>query len=396
MAIRVKCALPAVLLSIALLVFMTACSSQPAGQAQAGQASGPHPLKVVSIFSLTGQFAAVGSMQQRAIALEIDRTNSKGGINGQQVQYVSYDDQSQAETAGLLMKKAAQQDKASVILGPTGAWTIMPIKPIIAQNKVPVIASGAITINPDERYLFNVVVGVEMGNDIYMNFAKKHGWTRVASLQTTDDVGDRASAALKQYAVKYGMKIVGEERFNTQDKDVTPQLSKLRAAKPQVLLSWASGDAAVLVYKNMRQLGMNIPYMPSGGAANSRFFTLIGDVPKKDLLYTLGGKLQVIESISDQDPVKPTGLEFRKLYMSKYNSSPENVEATAWDLTEMALLALKAVGGEPEKVRDYLETIKMNGLQANYAMTPQDHNAIDRQSVVILMGLGNKWQVVAD
>ena len=229
-----------------------------------------------------------------------------------------------------------------------------------------------------------------------MDFAKRHGWTRIASLQTTDDVGDRASASLKALAAKYGMKVVAEERFNTQDKDITPQLSKLKAAKPQAVMSWASGDAAVLVYKNMRQLGMDVPYMPSGGAANSRFFKLIGEVPKKGLLYVLGGKLQIVDSLPDSDPVKAIGLEFRDLFQKKYGFPPENVEATAWDIATMGVSAIRAVGPDPEKVRTHLETIKMNGLQANYNMTAGDHNAIDRKSVVVLMGLGNKWQVVTD
>jgi branched-chain amino acid transport system substrate-binding protein len=358
------------------------------------QTTSKETYKIGTIFSLTGSFANVGSMQQRAIALEIERLNSKGGIKGQRIEHISYDDQSQAETAGLLVKKLAKQDKVSVILGPTGAWTIMPIKPVIQQIKIPDIASGAITINPGDKYLFNLVVGVEMGIEVYMNFAKKRGWTQIASLQTMDDVGDRAVATLKSLSAQYGIQVVGEERFNTQDKDITPQLSKLKAAKPQALMSWCSGDAAVLVYKNMRQLGMDIPYMPSGGAASSRFFKLIGDVPKENLLFTLGGKLQVLDSVPDSDPVKAPGLEFRQMYMAKFNAPPENLEAVAWDLTAMAVNAMKAVGTNPEKVRNYIENIKMSGLQASYVMTPSDHNGVDKKSVIILMGLGGKWQVV--
>lgn len=391
MSAKVKWQFPIfVLAAIALLLFLPACSTP---QAAKSATAANDTVKIGSVFSLTGQFAGVGSMQQRTIAMEIERLNSKGGINGKPIQYVSYDDQSQAETAGLLVKKLAQQDKVPVILGPTGAWTIMPIKPIIQDMKVPEIASGAITINPDDKYLFNLVVGVEMGTDIYLRFAKQHGWTRIASLQTTDDVGDRAVATLKSLAPQYGLQIVGQERFNTQDKDVTPQLSKLRAAKPQALISWCSGDASVLVYKNMRQLGMDIPYMPSGGASTSRFFKLIGDVPKKNLLFVLGGKLQVLDSVPDSDPVKAAGLEFRQMYTAKYGAAPENVEAVAWDLTEMAADALKAVGPNPEKIRAYLETTKMSGLQASYSMQPNDHNGVDRNSVIILMGIGNKWQL---
>jgi len=381
----------AALLTVApvLLLSLSLCISSTMAQ------TAKETYKIGTIFSLTGSFANVGSMQQRAIALEIERLNSKGGIKGQRIEHISYDDQSQAETAGLLVKKLAKQDKVSVILGPTGAWTIMPIKPVIQQMKIPDIASGAITINPGDKYLFNLVVGVEMGIEVYMNFAKQRGWTQIVSLQTMDDVGDRATASLKSLATKYGIQVVGEERFNTQDKDITPQLSKIKAAKPQALMSWCSGDAAVLVYKNMRQLGMDIPYMPSGGAASSRFFKLIGDVPKENLLFTLGGKLQVLDSVPDSDPVKAAGLEFRQMYMAKFNAPPENLEAVAWDLTAMAVNAMKAVGTNPEKVRNYIENIKMSGLQASYVMTPNDHNGVDKNSVIMLMGLGNKWQVVA-
>jgi branched-chain amino acid transport system substrate-binding protein len=81
--------------------------------------------------------------------------------------------------------------------------------------------------------------------------------------------------------------------------------------------------------------------------------------------------------------------------MTKFNAPPENLEAVAWDLTAMAVEAMKAVGTNPEKVRNYIENIKMSGLQASYVMTPNDHNGVDKNSVIILMGLGGKWQVVA-
>jgi len=198
---------------------------------------------------------------------------------------------------------------------------------------------------------------------------------------------------MKASAARNGLQVVSEERFNTQDKDITPQLSKLKAAKPQALMSWCSGDASVLVYKNMRQLGMDIPYMPSGGASTSRFFKLIGEVPKKNLLFVLGGKVQVLDSVPDSDPVKAAGLEYRKMYAAKYGAAPENLEAVAWDLTNLAVNALKSVGPDPEKVRDYLENAKLSGLQADYVMTPSDHNGVDKNAVIVLMGLGNQWQV---
>lgn len=366
-------------------------AAQPTAAAQS--AASKEPYKVASVLAMTGAFAGAGGPQQRAIATEIERLNAKGGIDGHPIQYISYDDQSKPEEAGLLIRKAAQQDKASVVLGPSNAAIIVPNKGVMQSAKIPSITLGAINVAKEETYVYSLIQPVEMAAEIYLDFCKKNGWTKIANIQPTDDLGNRAFNSINTLAPQKGLQVVAQERYGLQDKDVTAQLSKAKAANPDALISWATGDPAVLVYKNMRQLGMDIPFFPSAAAATSQFFNLVGEVPKEKLLYTIGGKLTNLDNLPSSDPVKTPGLEWRQMYTSKFNSPPQGVEASAWDAVTMATSALKAVGPDPEKIRAWVETAKMSGLQADYAMSPDNHNGVLKDSLLVLMGLGTKWQV---
>ena len=412
MRLKLKWLFPALLVSVLSLLVLAACSS-PAAPAptaapaapKAGEptkaaapaaqpaAASKEPYKIASVLALTGAFAGGGGPQGKALTVEFERLNAKGGIDGHPIQYISYDDQSKPEEGGLLVKKAAQQDKVPVIIGSSAAAMIVPNKPVIQEVKVPAITLGAISVTKEENYVYSLVQPVEMGIEIYLDFCKKNGWTKIANVQPTDDLGNRAFAAVNKLAPEKGLTVVAQERFGIQDKDITAQLSKVKAAGPNAVIGWATGDPAVLIYKNMRQLAMDIPFFPSAGAATSQFFSLVGEVQKEKLLYTIGGKLTGLDTLPDSDPVKAPGLEWRQLYQTKYGAPPQGVEATTWDAANMAVSALKAVGPDKDKVRAWIETAKMSGLQANYSMSPDNHNGVEKESLLVLMGLGTKWQV---
>ncbi|MDP2661488.1 MAG: ABC transporter substrate-binding protein, partial [Dehalococcoidia bacterium] len=366
--------------------------AQPSGTPAPGAAGGSKdPIKIGMVFSLSGGFSGPCGAIKRGIDTEIEMFNKQGGVNGRPVEAIVYDDQSKPEEAALLLKKLAQQDNVPVILGPCLAAMIVPNKAAIQDTKTPAMAFGAITFTKDDQYLFTLVQPVEMGLDFYLDYSKKKGWTKVATIDTTDDLGERAHAYLKTKLPQLGMQLVAEERYGIKDTDVTPQLSKIKAANPQVLMNWASGDPAALVYKNARQIGLDVPDWPSSAAGTSTFFKLTGDVPKKNLLMTIGSKLQVADQLADSDPIKKQVQDFVQTFQAKFNSKPEYSEAIGADSARMVLEALKTAGPDRAKINSALENAKMKGLAADYAMTPTNHNAVDPASFIAVTAQGSAW-----
>ncbi len=354
-------------------------------------AGSKEPYKIGVVFSTTGALAGLGGAFMRATEVEVDGINAKGGIDGHPIQMISYDDQSRPEELSLIYKKLVQQDKVSIILGSAGAAVFVPSQKLVEELKTPVFAAAALNFTKNDKYLFSVVQPAEMGIDLYLDYCQKKGWTRIAALHPTDDLGERSDKYLKKVVPERGMQLVAAERFGLKDTDITPQLSKIKAANPQAIIAWASGDPAVLVYKNARQLGIDAPVFPSSAASSISFFKLTGEIPKEGLLYTLGSKMQIIDTLPDSDPLKAEALDFAKRFQAKYNARPELTESFAWDQVHIAAQALKAVGPDRDKLRDYIENITFNGLSSNIKMTPDNHNGIDRNSLLMVMGLKDKW-----
>lgn len=378
------------LLLFSVLVLVGCAPAQPPAK-EAAKAT-KEPYKIGMVFSLSGIFGGVGAAQKRTIDVEVEKVNQEGGIDGHPVELVVYDDQSRPEEASLLLKKVVQQDKVSVILGPSLAAMIMPNKAVIQELKTPAMTFGAITFTKDsDQYLFTLVQPVEMGLDVYLDYSKKKGWNRVAAIHPTDDLGDRAHAYTKKRVAELGMQLVAEERYGIKDTDITPQLSKIKAANPQTIMNWSTGDPAALVYKNARQVGLDVPLWPSTAAASSTFIKLIGEVPRKGLLYSLGSRLQIMDQLADSDPLKKDAQEFAKRFQAKYGDKPEMLEAISYDSIHVVLDALKAAGPDREKIKSYLENVKMRGLSGDYAMTPANHNALDPSSLIAVTAEKGGW-----
>src|SRR5207245_2764898 len=97
----------------------TACSPQSTGAPGANPgAAGSGQAKAIRIgasMSLTGQYARIGKNVMNAYQLWAEQTNAKGGLLGRQVELVTYDDQSEPETAAKLYEKLISEDNVDLI-----------------------------------------------------------------------------------------------------------------------------------------------------------------------------------------------------------------------------------------------------------------------------------------
>lgn len=365
-------------------------TTAPAGTAAANAASGA-PIKVAAVLSRTGTFGSLGSDIAKALELEVDRVNATGGVNGRPIQLISYDDQSKPDEAIALLKKAVREDKVVALVGPAPSVMVNPALAVIRELKVPTFGIGSVVITPEDKYFFSHVSPLETTMAVYFNFMKKKGLTKIAVLNPNDDLSNRASQLIDKLAPQYGMTVVGQERMAQTDTDVTPQLIKLKALNPDVLISWGTGDPAVLVYKNAQQIGLTAPIIFNSAVATSTWFKLAGDIPKEGTLYVQGSKLQNADYLPESDPLKKEAIAFREAYQAKYNLTAENVTSEGYDIVHELVSAFKAVGTDPEKLRSYLETVKYCGLSYCFNRTPNDHVGIDPDSIYMMTAKGNAW-----
>lgn len=316
------------------------------------------PYTIGAVLSLSGPVAANGVPTRDGIQLALDQINAAGGIDGHPVRIVFEDDQSKPDQSVILANKLISQDKASILLGASFGSTANAVAAVVDKMKVPQLSATAWT-KADLRlvpYTFYFLVDFEAVVDQMLAYITKDlKAKRVGVLRLNREYGQVASEALVKLKDKYGVEIVREERGNDPDTDFTPQLTNIRGAKPEVLISWFANPAGAISIKNARQLGITVPVLGPVSMASRPTITAGGPAAEGAILQSF---------IAPDDPL-PRQKAFVEAFRKKHNKLPEVFESVGYDMAQVAFAALKKVGGDapdPQKLRDEIERTRYEGV----------------------------------
>ena len=121
--------------------------------------------------------------------------------------------------------------------------------------------------------------------------------TKIAVLYDENAYGASGMAEIEKVAPDYGLTIAAKESYKTDETDLTAQLTKIKAANPEVVVVWGTNPGPAIAAKNMKQLGMTQPFVGSHGIANAKFIELAGDAAEGVIFPA--GRLLVPESYTD-------------------------------------------------------------------------------------------------
>ena len=254
-------------LAVSLAIFIGGCGSKKS------TSSGPLPIKVGAIVSLTGPYAALGQPEKNTLDMEVKKINDAGGINGHPIDLIVKDDGTDDAKAVAAANELISQDKVVAILGPTGSSATMAIRGNIDRAGIPEISMAAAT--PITYPVDKLVFATAWPNSIVVPFdfayMKKQGITKIGVISDTGGFGADGLAVIKAAAPKMGMTVVDSETFNQGDTDMTAQLTKIKNTNAQAVLMWTAGPEATTIAKELQDLGMKIPLYGSHGNGNLQF-----------------------------------------------------------------------------------------------------------------------------
>src|SRR5437764_15417766 len=82
-------------------------------------------VKIGAVLSLTGPASFLGDPEKKTLELYIGHINAKGGVNGQKLQLVAYDDAGDANAARTFATRAIEDDKIVAMIGGTTTGTTL-------------------------------------------------------------------------------------------------------------------------------------------------------------------------------------------------------------------------------------------------------------------------------
>lgn len=379
-----------------LAVILGLVTSLAMGMASCGGTSSGSPYKVGAIFAVTGANSPLGTPEKQTVEMMVEQINAKGGISGHPLQVIVYDNKSDATEAVTLAKKLIEQDGVLAIIGPSGSTDSVAIVDTVMKAETPLItcaASDAIT-KPvsDRKWVFSTPQLSSLAVDRIIDYLTKTTIKKVAILADSNAFGSQGRDALLAALPKVGITVSADEKYNTNDTDMTAQLTKIKGTDAQAVICWGTNPGPALIAKNMQQLSMTLPLMNSHGIANQAFITLAGDAANGVIFPA--GKLLVADQLDDSDPQKTLLLQYKKDFEAKNGAGTANTfGGHAYDALSIVVKALTSVGADKAKIRDYLESNIKNfvGTGGVFNMSATDHNGLTKDAFVMIKISGGKW-----
>jgi branched-chain amino acid transport system substrate-binding protein len=359
------------------------------------------PIKIGALFALSGPAAAIGMPTKLVAEMVVAKINKEGGINGRPLELVIGDTESDAAKAATIAKKFIYQDKVAAIIGPTRTDSGMAVKKIVEEAGMPTfmtVGGDPVIMGGEKLGSFKYVFKSPQRSSIAVkklySYLKCKDIKTVGLLTATDGFGKDGLKWLEKLAPEYGLEIVAKESFGPQDTDMTAQLTKIKNAKPQAIICWTIGPAGAIVSKNKAQLGVDIPLFQCHGLPDPKYIELAGKAAEGDRMPST--KLMAVDELPDSDPQKAVIKEFIHLYKDVYHYDkqfPINTHSGyAWDAIMIVANGMKKAGTDPNKLRDAIEQTKgYVGVSGIYNITPEDHNGLGEDSMVIVQVKDGKF-----
>ncbi|MCL6589941.1 MAG: ABC transporter substrate-binding protein [Firmicutes bacterium] len=354
------------------------------------------PYVVGAFLSVTGPNAPLGAPERDTLLMLAKQINQAGGINGHPLKLVIEDDASDNTKAVIAVKKLIEQDRVCAIIGGSGTGPTMAVIPITEEAKIPQIAlaAGIAITDPIKSFVFRVApTDYIMAGKIFSYFAK-HKITRIAVIYDSNAYGTSGRDQIRILAAKNKALIVAEESFASADTDMTVQLTKIRAAKPQAIICWGTNPGPAQVAKGVKQLAIKTPLFMSHGVANQAFLDQAGPAAEGVILPAV--KLIIANELKSSDPQKKILLQFAESFQKTYNRPADHYGGHAWDALNIIVQALKKAGNDPVKLRDEIEKTKnFVGIDGIFDYSPANHD-LSGDSCAMLMIKKGKWTVLKD
>ncbi|MEI6559452.1 MAG: ABC transporter substrate-binding protein [Rhodospirillaceae bacterium] len=351
-------------------------------------------IKIGSFLSVTGGASFLGDPEKKTLELEIAAINRQGGINGRLLDLVVYDDGGAADKAASFVKRLIESDQVDVLVGGSTTATTMAAVPLAEKAGIPLVslAGAVVIVEPVKTWVFKTPHTDRLAAEKIFEDLRKRGLLKIGLISEDAGFGKSGHDQSLLVARNFGIEIAADEVYSAKDPDTTAQLTKIRNT-PGVaaLFNFGFGQGPAVVTRNVRQLGLTVPFYQSHGVASKAFIALVGAAGEGIRLPA--SALAVAGQLPDGDPQKPVVLRFQQAYAEAYKTEASTFAGYAYDALHMVVEAAGRAGGvDKAKLRDELERTKnFVGTTGVFTMSPSDHMGLSLSSFHLVEIKNGDW-----
>ena len=366
-----------------------------------GSLSAQEPIKIGHVAALSGGSAQSGEAITRGLSLAIEEINASGGIlGGRKIELLQRDDESVPPKGVVAARELISKEKVVAIFGGIDSPVALATVPIVNKEKVPYVAVWAagtgITRNGTEPNFVFRVSAVDVLVDVkLLDYAnKKFGSTKPGLLLVNNPWGASNETGLFEAAkTNAGLHIVGVEKFENADVDMTAQLTRLKEKGADTVIIVGNAAPGAQLMKSRERMGWTVPIVSHWGISGGRFPELAGPT---------AGDAHFVQTYSFFGKQGTVGERVLAALKKKYPQikGPEDIfspvgTANAYDAMHLLVQAIAQAGStDGDKIRDALENLsgKYEGLIKTYdhPFSKTEHDALGPGDYIMVRYEGEK------
>ena len=338
------------------------------GCGKSGEVAKPETIKIGGMAPLTGALAIYGVTTTNGAELAVKEINENGGVLGKKIEYVMLDTKGDSTEAVMAYNKLVDE-KVAGIIGEVTSKPTLAVAEVAVQDNMPLITPTGTQVDITEAgpNVFRVCfTNPYQGKVLAITSKERLGADTVAvMLNNSSDYSDGITKAFIEESEKLGMKVMGVEGYSDGDKDFRPQLTKLAAMNPDVVLIPEYYEQAALIATQAREVGVKSIFVGSDG-----WDGIAKTLDKSSYSAIENSYFTNHFSMEDQSEKIQN---FLKDYRETYKEDPSAFSALGYDAIYMMKSAIEKAGTtDKQKVIDALKGIEYDGITGY--LTFDDHN----------------------
>ncbi|AEC02782.1 ABC transporter substrate-binding protein [Parasphaerochaeta coccoides] len=360
---------------VVMLIVLTASVLAFAAGSKEAAAS---EIVIGSVQDITGPTSSLGKMVDSGARLAIDEVNAKGGVNGKTIRIITYDTKGDVNEAINAFTRAVTTDKVSALIGPPVANIALALAPISERYSVPFLnlaIDPKVQIKADGtpyKNMFGMQPSADQQGSIMAQYAiEKRGFGKFGIIYNESNAYAVSLLAPFVDTVKANGKTVAvTTSYTANDKDFKTLLNNILQAGVDAIYSPGYTQELILITQQARAMGFK----------GALIYGLDAGPPFNNLLGESADNIYFINNI---DTTEPHLEAITKSVKATQNIDVTNKFFLGYDIGNILVQALGAVGSDSVAIRDYVENLKgYQGLTGVITMDAKTHFPLGLEMVM--------------
>jgi len=293
------------------------------------------PVRIGFLAGISGRVADLGVAGRNGAMLAVEQINSRGGVNGRQLELMIRDDEQNPATAKKAVSELVDR-KIELIIGPMTSSIAMAILPQINSSETillsPTVTTTALT-GKDDNFL-RVIDDTRQ----YATKSARYQYQRLRH-HTVCAIYDQSNGAyseswLKDFNQEFerlGGKVLQPRPFRSGGDVAYSELSReVLAGHPELVLVISNAMDAALIYQQVKKISPHVALVASEWAATERFIELAGSAAEG----------AVVSQFINRNDSSPRYKAFVAAYKARFGLEPGFAGLAGYDAAQVAIEAL--------------------------------------------------------